>query len=284
MWDGFSRIISFIEPYIQFPSVILHVIDITIVAFALYKVFLLIRETRAVQVLKGIAIIVVITNLSEALHLNTVYWILKNTATVGVIALLIVFQPEMRRALEKIGQGKLFDKSLFITDNRDVSRLITEIVKAVKNMSEEKIGALIIIEQKTAINDIIETGVKIDAELSSPLLENIFVPNTPLHDGAVVLRDDRIIAAGCFLPLTENPNLSKQLGTRHRAALGVSENSDAIAIIVSEETGIISTASNGKLTRYLDTKGLREILTKIYDKEKEHRSLIPKKWRAKNNE
>ena len=282
MWDVFSKIFSFIEPYIQFPWVIQHVIDISIVAFVLYKLLLLIRETRAEQVLKGLAILLFATKLSEFLQFNTIYWILQNTVTVGVIALLIVFQPELRRALEQIGRGKFFDRSMFIQNDRDPYLIISEIVKAVQNMAKDKTGALIVVENKTGVNDVIETGVKIDGELSGALLENIFVPNTPLHDGAVIIRGDRIAAAGCFLPLTENPNLSKQLGTRHRAALGISENSDAIAIIVSEETGIISVASNGKLTRYLDSKGLKEMLKKIYVKEKDARSLILKKWRTKN--
>lgn len=282
MWDGFSKIFSFIEPYIQFPWVIQHVIDISIVAFVLYKLLLLIRETRAEQVLKGLAILLFATKLSEVLQFNTIYWILQNTVTVGVIALLIVFQPELRRALEQIGRGKIFDRSMFIQNDRDPYLIISEIVKAVQNMAKDKTGALIVVENRTGVNDVIETGVKIDGELSGALLENIFVPNTPLHDGAVIIRGDRIAAAGCFLPLTENPNLSKQLGTRHRAALGISENSDAMAIIVSEETGIISVASNGKLTRYLDSKGLKEMLKKIYVKEKDTRSLILKKWRTKN--
>ncbi|MBE3100816.1 MAG: TIGR00159 family protein, partial [Firmicutes bacterium] len=185
-------------------------------------------------------------------------------------------------ALEQIGRGKIFDRSMFIQYDRDPYLIISEIVKAVQNMAKDKTGALIVVENRTGVNDVIETGVKIDGELSGALLENIFVPNTPLHDGAVIIRGDRIAAAGCFLPLTENPNLSKQLGTRHRAALGISENSDAMAIIVSEETGIISVASNGKLTRYLDSKGLKEMLKKIYVKEKDTRSLILKKWRTKN--
>jgi diadenylate cyclase len=282
VWDGFSRVFSYIEPYIQFPWVIQHVIDISIVAFVLYKLLLQIRETRAEQVLKGLAILLFATKLSEFLQFNTIYWILKNTATVGVIALLIVFQPELRRALEQIGRGQLFDKLMFLQNDKDPTLLINEIVRAVQNMAKARIGALIVVERKTGVNEVIETGVKIDGELSGSLLENIFVPNTPLHDGAVIVRGDRIAAAGCFLPLTENSNISKQLGTRHRAALGISEISDALAIIVSEETGIISVASNGKLTRYLDSKGLKEMLRKIYIKEKEPRSFIPKKWRSRN--
>lgn len=283
MWDGFSRIFSYIDPYIQFPWVIQHVIDISIVAFVLYKLLLLIRGTRAEQVLKGLAILLFATNLSEILQFNTIYWILKNTATVGVIALLIVFQPELRKALEQIGRGQLLDR-FFLQDEKDPTILINEIVRSVQNLARLKTGALIVIERKTGINEIIETGVKIDGQLSGALLENIFIVNTPLHDGAVVIRGDRIAAAGCFLPLTDNTNISKQLGTRHRAALGISEISDAIAIVVSEETGVISLASNGKLTRYLDSKALRELLKKVYIREKEPRSFLPKKWRSRNEQ
>ena len=275
-----SDIIYFMEPYIQFPYVIRHVIDIALVAFVLYRLILLIQKTQAEQVLKGLTILLVITWLSGALRLNTVYWILRNTATVGVIALLVVFQPELRRALEQIGRGRIFEKAAIFT--QDAAFIVEEITRAVESLSKDKVGALIVIERKTGINDVVETGVAIDGRLSQQLLENIFVINTPLHDGAVVLREDRIAAAGCFLPLTKNPNVDKQLGTRHRAALGISENSDAVAIVVSEETGIISMADDGKLTRYLDPKILGDILNDIYGQEGEHWTFDLKKWRAKN--
>ena len=282
MWHWISNIIYYMEPYFQFPDVIRHTIDIALVAFLLYRLILLIKETRAEQVLKGLAILLAVTWLSGVLRLNTVYWILKNTATVGVIALLIVFQPELRRALEQIGRGKIFEKAIYTQDERNISLIITEITRAVQNLSKNKIGALIIIERKTGISDVIETGIRIDGRISQPLLENIFVPNTPLHDGAVIIREYRIAAAGCFLPLTENPNLSKQLGTRHRAALGISENSDAIAIVISEETGIISVAREGKLTRYIEPKTLRDMLRGIYGVDKEPRAFSFKRWRPKN--
>ncbi|HHW71475.1 MAG TPA: TIGR00159 family protein [Clostridiales bacterium] len=277
-----SDLIYFLQPYIQFPYVIRHIIDIAIVAYVLYRFILLIQRTQAEQVLKGLATLLAITWLSGALKLNTVYWILKNTATVGVIALLIVFQPELRRALEQIGRGRIFEKTLFIQEEEDIDNIVNHIIKAVENMSKDKIGALIVIERRTGLNDVIETGVKIDGYLTQQLLENIFVPNTPLHDGAVVVRGERIAAAGCFLPLTRNPNINKQIGTRHRAAIGITEKSDAIAIIVSEETGIISMADDGKLTRYLDPKTLGDILKNIYGQENEPRNFSFKKWRAKH--
>lgn len=275
-------IIYFMEPYIQFPYVIRHIIDILLVAYVLYRLILLIQRTQAEQVLKGLTILLFITWLSGVLSLNTVYWILRNTVTVGVIALLVVFQPELRRALEQIGRGNIFDRATnLIQDERDSSFVVEELIKAIKSMSEDKIGALIVIEKKTGLNDVIETGITIDGRLSQQLIENIFVINTPLHDGAAVIREDRIIAAGCFLPLSNTPDLDKQLGTRHRAAIGISEQSDAVAIIVSEETGIISMADNGKLTRYLDHKILKDILQEIYGQEGEHRAFDFKKWRMK---
>jgi len=284
MWAWFLDFIRWLEPYFQFPYIIGHIVDIAIVAFVIYQLLLLIQKTRAEQVLKGLIILFFIYFISKWVHLNTISWALENTIDFGIIATIIVFQPELRRALEQIGRGKFFQKVMLIRDERErnYSEIINDIVKAVENMSKSRTGALIVIERETGINDIIETGVKIDAELTRELLENIFVPNTPLHDGAVVIRGERIAAAGCFLPLTENPNLSKQLGTRHRAALGISENSDALAIIVSEETGVVSSASGGKLTRYLDSKGLQEILGKIYGQEPEIRPFNFIRWRSRN--
>ncbi|MGI6189875.1 MAG: diadenylate cyclase CdaA [Caldicoprobacteraceae bacterium] len=260
-----------------------HAVDIAVVAYVLYKLMLLIRETRAEQVLKGLTILLFVTWLSDLLNLHTIYMILRNTAQLGVIALLIVFQPELRRALEQIGRGRIFDKVAFNQNDENISEVIDNIVGAVQSLASAQIGALIVIERKTGLNDVVETGTRLDAHLTRELLENIFVPNTPLHDGAVIIRESRVIAAGCFLPLTENPNLSRQLGTRHRAALGISEVSDAMTIIVSEETGVVSIASDGKLTRYLDGKGLRDILEKVYIREKETRPFNLIKWRFKDD-
>jgi len=269
MWAVISDLLQRLEPYLQFPDIIRHIVDITVVAFVLYQLLLLIRKTRAEQVLKGVVFLFFIYFVTKGLRLNTIAWILENTINFGITAVVIVFHPEIRRALEQIGRGRFFERSLLLGDDkdRDVQNIVDGIADAVANMSKTRTGALIVVEKQTGINEIIETGVKIDARLTRELLENIFVPNTPLHDGAVVIRGDRIAAAGCFLPLTENPNLSKQLGTRHRAALGITESSDALAIIVSEETGVISMAQNGKLTRYLDIDGLKSVLRSIYYKD-----------------
>ncbi len=236
--------------------------DIAIIAFIIYKVMILIKETRAEQLIKGLAMLIIATKLSEVLGLHTVYWLLKNAMTVGVIAILIIFQPEFRRALEHIGRGGFFTKKEVLEE--EFEHLVDEIAVAVADLSKKRIGALIVLEQETGLNEYIQTGTALDSVVSSGLLINIFIPNTPLHDGALVIRKNRIAAAGCFLPLTENKNLSKELGTRHRAALGISEASDGMCVIVSEETGVISFASDGKITRYLDTKSLKEILKNHY--------------------
>ncbi|SHE70741.1 diadenylate cyclase [Caldanaerobius fijiensis DSM 17918] len=235
-------------------------VDIAIIAYILYKIFQVIRRTRAEQLLKGLFILLVATKLSEILQLRTINWILRNAMTVGVIALLIVFQPELRNALESLGRNKVFTKFIFSTEQESSAEVVEEIVKAVKYLSKSSIGALIVIERETGLNDIINTGTKMESLISGELLINIFIPNTPLHDGAVLIRGNKIMAAGCFLPLSQNNDISKDLGTRHRAGIGITEISDAICVIVSEETGTISIAQNGKISRYLDIKTLKEVL------------------------
>ena len=238
-------------------------IDILIVAFVLYKLIMLIKGTRAVQLIKGLAVLLVATTISDWAGFYTINWVLQKTMTMVFVALPVVFQPELRRALEQLGRGRFFARQMTVLGTEDVNRVINEVIKGVLVLTKNKMGALIIIERETGIKDFIETGVKIDALVTSELLINIFIPKSPLHDGAVIIRGDRVMAAGCFLPLTENPDLHKQLGTRHRAGLGLTELSDAIAIIVSEETGVISAAWEGKLTRYLDDKTLKEMLQNL---------------------
>ncbi|KRQ87178.1 DNA integrity scanning protein DisA [Caloramator mitchellensis] len=238
-----------------------NVIDIIIVAYILYEFYILIKETRAEQLLKGLIFIIAVMKLSDWLGLVTLYWIIKNTLTVGVIALIIIFQPELRKALEHLGRSRFLTKRFFETDE-EIKRVVDEITIAVSNMSHSKTGSLIIIEQETGLNDFVSNGVKIDGIVSSELLENIFFENSPWHDGAVIIRKDRILAAGCVLPLTEQ-EINKELGTRHRAAIGVTESSDAIAIVVSEETGTISISVNGRLTRGYTVERLKNVLTKI---------------------
>ncbi|ABY94124.1 diadenylate cyclase CdaA [Thermoanaerobacter brockii subsp. lactiethylicus] len=259
------------------------VIDILIIAYVLYRLILVIHKTRVEQLLKGLAVLIVITKVSEWLQIRTVNYILRNAMTVGVIALLIVFQPELRRGLESLGRSGFLGKNFFFfnEEEKDMSEVLGEICDAVQFLSRSKIGALIVLERETGLNELIETGIAMDSKISSELLINTFIPNTPLHDGAVIIRGDRIMAAGCFLPLTDNQNLSSELGTRHRAGIGVTEISDAVAIIVSEETGTISLAQNGRLSRHLDAKTLKEVLSSIFEV-KENKKPVWKKWGNKH--
>lgn len=222
------------------------VIDISIVSFIIYQLLTLLRGTRAVQLLKGISVVVFLWLLSSFFELRTLRWLIENLLSVGLIAIIIIFQPELRRALEQIGRGGFFTRGQSLKEE-EVAKIAGEITKAVTYLSNKHIGALIVVERETGLSDYVESGVELQAKVSNELLRNIFLPNSPLHDGAVVIRDDSIMAAGCFLPLTENPFISKELGTRHRAAIGMSEISDAFVIVVSEETGRISVAVGGNI-------------------------------------
>lgn len=254
------------------------IVDILVVTFIFYKIYMLIRETRAEQLLRGIILIIFLIPISSLLNLTMLNWLLTKTITIGVISFVIIFQPEIRNALEHLGRHSFLDRGL-IEDNEKLEKVITEIANAADSLSKSRTGALIIIEQQTGLQDIINTGIRLDAEVSAALLENIFVENTPLHDGAVIIRNDRIMSAGCILPLTDSRDINKKLGTRHRAAIGMSESSDAIVIIVSEETGIISLAVNGKLTRNYDCEMLKNILMKIIVKRNSTKSPIREKIR-----
>lgn len=235
------------------------VIDILIVAFFLYKLMMLIRGTRATAVIKGLAVLLVANVVSGIAGLRTVNWILEQGTTVLLIALPVVFYPELRRALEHLGRGQIFSRLSGLA-GEEVRRVADVVARTARLLSEGSTGALIVLEREVGLEEFVESGVRLEAELSTELLLNVFTPNTPLHDGAVILRGDRVVAAGCFLPLTDNPYLSSKLGTRHRAALGISEQSDAIVVVVSEETGTISLAKGGRLERGLDENTLRERL------------------------
>ncbi|MEG0830230.1 MAG: diadenylate cyclase CdaA [Anaerovoracaceae bacterium] len=268
---------------------IMDIIDIVTVTFIIYKLLGFIRETRAEQLVKGLLVLVIGTFLSDQFNLYTLNWILKGTMTLGAFALVVVFQPELRRGLEYVGRTKIV-KSPFGQIDKEKAKLITkEFVHAVDSFSNDRVGALIILEGETALTDIAETGTRLDGEITAEFLGNIFYEGAPLHDGAVIVRGDRILAAGCVLPLTENKNIAKELGTRHRAGIGITEHSDATAIIVSEETGIISFASDGKLSRFLDSKTVEKTLLNMYlsnSNIKEKMSFVPKffkKLRRKNN-
>lgn len=241
---------------------IFSILDILVVSYIFYKAYMLINETRAVQLLKGIVFIFALLPISYVLRLNMLYFILSKTLTIGVLTVVIIFQPEIRRALEHLGRTA-FDETHNITDVKEREDIVDQIATAVEDLAETKTGALIAIEQGTGLGEVLGSGTIIDAQISSALLENIFVVNTPLHDGATIIRKDRIYASGCVLPLTNNNDINKKLGTRHRAGIGLSEVSDALVIIVSEETGIISLAIGGRLTRNYDKEKLKRTLLSI---------------------
>lgn len=240
------------------------ILDILVVSYIFYKGYMLIKETRAEQLLKGIALIIVLIPISYLLKLDMLYFILNKTLTIGVLSVVIIFQPEIRRALEHLGRTA-FDEMHGIKDDELLHKVIEEISMAVENLSESKTGALIVIEQSTGLNEVMGAGTLLDANVTSNLLENIFVVNTPLHDGATIIRNNRIWSSGCVLPLTNNITINKKLGTRHRAAIGLSEISDALVIVVSEETGIVSLAINGKITRGYDKERLQNVLIRIIE-------------------
>lgn len=234
------------------------VLDILIVAYVIYQLINLTRRTRTFTVLQGILILLGLLGLSDLLQLRTVNFILRNTMELGLLALVILFQPEIRRFLERLGTSKLFSSSAVAEGESD--KALSAIVRTCQELSQSKTGALIIFERGNKLNEQIRTGTVVNAEISPELLENIFFVKAPLHDGAVIIRNWRIYAAGCVLPLTGNTNLSKDLGMRHRAGIGMSESSDALVVIVSEETGAVSVAVDGMLKRHLSAETLEKLL------------------------
>ena len=241
------------------------VIDILIMAALLYQLVMLTKQTRAIQVLKGLAVLLIISYVSELFGLTSLNWLMRSVLNNGALLLFIIFQPELRKLLEQVGRGAVFEHGS--ASQSENERIIAEITQCCLRLSKRRVGALIVFEQKTGLKDVIETGTALDASISAPLLENIFEPNTPLHDGAVIIRGQRIVAAACVLTLSESNALSRDLGTRHRAALGISEASDAVTLIVSEETGIVSLTKNGVMTRRLDAEGIAHALRELYHEE-----------------
>lgn len=238
-------------------------IDIVIIAFFCYKLITVVNETRAKPAIKAVGLIVAATWASQLLHLNTVNYILRTVMQFGVIALIVLFQPELRRTLEKVGKTRF--SSFFISDDDHGVDVAEEIASACAYMSSLKIGALIVLERQVKVGDVVRTGCTIDGAVSRDLLINIFIPNTPLHDGAVIVRDGRVLAARCILPLTKDESLSSELGTRHRAAIGMTESSDAAVVVVSEETGKISIAVDGGISRNYTEELLKKAINKLLD-------------------
>ena len=251
LWNVFNR------------PTIADVLDILIVAFLLYELLMLTKETRASAVLKGLVTLVLASWVSDLLGLTALNWVLLNVVNNGAVVLVILFQPELRKALEQLGRGAIH-KTAVSADLEESGHIVNEITNCMLTLSRRRVGALIVIEQRIGLKDVIETGTSLNSQISAALLENIFEPNTPLHDGEVVIRGTRIMAAACILSLSEGKGISRELGTRHRAALGVTETTDAISLIVSEETGTISVARNGRLTRHLDRAALEDLLLSIY--------------------
>lgn len=272
---------------IYFPQIhITDILEILLISFLLYQIICWFKKSRAWTLLKGIAVLALCWLFAAIFGLNTILWIFRNTISVGIIAIIIIFQPELRNALEQLGKrnfiASLFDSGSNEKKERFSAKTTNELVKAVFEMSKNKTGALIVIEQNVALGEYERTGIPIDAMVSSQLLVNIFEHNTPLHDGAVIMRNNRIVAATCYLPLSDNLEINKELGTRHRAGIGISEVSDSMTIIVSEETGDVSVAVGGELFRKLDADNLKKKLSYI-----QNNSLDVKRfrlWKGKKNE
>lgn len=244
------------------------VLDIVIITVLVYKIIEWSMNTRAYQLLKGLGVLLLILLLSTLFNLYTINYLLNTLLVSGIVVMAVIFQPELRRGLAHIGRFKF---NFSAKDKSDDSGIVKEIVNALIELSKRKVGALIVIERETKLDEYLPTGTLVDAKITSALIQNIFEPNTPLHDGAVIVRDGRIHYAACVLPLFDDANISRELGTRHRAAMGVSQASDSLTLVVSEETGVISYAENGKLVRYVDRITLTELLESIFSAPQEEK-------------
>jgi diadenylate cyclase len=264
---------------------IVDVVEILIISFLFYHILLWIKSTRAWNLFKGIIVILLLVLIAVIFQMNTIIWLAENTLNVGLIALVIIFQPELRNALENLGSKNVFGGLFSISKeerNKFSDRTIDELIKACYAMGKVKTGALIVVEDEIALNEYIRTGIDVDALVSSQLLINIFEKNTPLHDGAVIVRGNRVVSATCYLPLSDSLTLSKDLGTRHRAAVGISEVSDSLTIVVSEETGKVSAAMRGQIYHDVDAMFLREKLQYLQNRNHEATKLELLKRRFRN--
>ena len=272
------------EDLIDFSPVaaLINIVDVLLVWFVFYQLIKIIKGTKAVQLLKGIFVIIIVRVLTDVFSLDTIGFLMDQVLRFGFLAIIIIFQPELRRALEQLGRGRLFARTN-VQENDERERLMDAITKSVSYMAKRRIGALISIERETGLSEYIETGIPLNSDITSELLINIFIPNTPLHDGAVILQKNRVAAAGCYLPLSESSFISKELGTRHRAAIGLSEVTDAITIIVSEETGAVSITADGDLDRNLSMEEFEARLRRVwFGAETEQVGHSIWKWRRKN--
>lgn len=286
-----SMLITFKNKYLTWMDLpvvtVIDIVEIIIIAFLFYTILVWIKSTRAWMLFKGLMMILVFVLIAAVFQMNTILWLAEKTINVGVIALVIIFQPELRRALEQLGRKNFFlGLTSFDFGKNETEKIsektINELVKACVEMGKVKTGALIVIEDTVMLSEYERTGIPVDAILTNQLLINIFEKNTPLHDGAIIVRGDRVVSATCYLPLSDNMELSKELGTRHRAAVGISEVSDSLTIVVSEETGAISVATGGRLARDLNQEGLRQYLKVLqkYEPDNKRKGLL--KRRLKN--
>lgn len=279
-----EHIVSYLNELYQYPiKLIPHIIDLTIVVFLVYKFFKMARNSRAMQLVKGILLYIILTALSSIFELTIIHYFLKQFLTYGVIALIVIFQPELRRALEQLGSNKLtrfigIEKDKYVQTKEDIYKIVI----AATELAKTRTGALIVLEKDIKIKDIIESGIIVNSDVSPQLLVNIFVPNTPLHDGAVIISENKIVAAACILPLASDQDIAKELGTRHRAALGISKESDSVAIVVSEETGKISLARNGRLLVDIKEETLKQILIKDFAEKYDHKGVNKIKSKINN--
>ena len=240
------------------------IFDIAIMAIIIYKILSFIKESRAEQLVKGLVLIALIATLSDLLKLYTINWLFSEAMTIGILALVILFQPELRRGLEQVGRAKIVSSALKSLDEDEGKSIVEEIAEALLRFEKEETGALVVIERNSSLEDIARVGTQLDAIITRELLGNVFYEGSPLHDGAIIIRGNKLLAAGCVLPLSENTDLPTELGTRHRAGIGISENSDAIALMVSEETGTISIAVDGVIKRNLEKEDLYEALNDVF--------------------
>jgi len=283
----FTNLMSFVGRYLSIPDIgITDVVEILIISFIIYELMLWIKNTRAWMLFKGIVFLLIFVGIAALFNMNTILWIAYKTFNVGVIAVIVVFQPELRRALEQLGRNNIINSFINIDEARINEKVISEktaneIVKAAFEMGKKKTGALIVIENEVGLSEYERTGIELDAEVSSQLLINIFEHNTPLHDGAVIIKGNRITSATCYLPLSDNMELSKELGTRHRAAVGISEVTDSLTIIVSEETGSVSTAMMGRISRNLDADEVKNKIKDLKMTETEETSSKFKVWKGR---
>ena len=272
-----TRVLAYVNTLLAYPiKIVVLLVDIAIVSYIIYKSIKLLKGTRAMQLIKGIIILVFGTALSEFLSLNVLHYLLSSIMTYGVLLAIVVFQPELRKALEQVGNADI-KKILYLEEDDDELSAVDSVVDAALEMSKNNVGALMVFERESSLEELTRTGVVLDSKTSKELLINIFVPDTPLHDGAVIIRDNKIVAASCILPLTDKITLDRIFGTRHRAAIGVSENTDSIAVVVSEETGAISLAIEGKIIRDISAEQLKKELRKRLSRERKNINYLKKK-------